>query len=346
MRKKRQNSPPDLIAATRRRLADEVGHDKVADLEGLARRLRILEELERHRWRRRSILWLALTVAIAVAVALILQFAFHLKRADVVVVATTRALELVTGPTEVGVLPSEAPSSEIVVWGRLPHHWCSGSRTPVPITCEVVGALRLTALFLNPHSSARLRAVGPCFETRIVGREGSGYAFVTFDSAAVSDPRAPSGELFKVELTPTDSITLCPTEDTVVRVVGLSSLTIGYTSDDRDAAPDDFPALLDGTLTIATTGKSLTLKKTDVPWVGGVKGGSLLARLHDPIEVAFVGTASHLSLVTGSQGPHGLMPSWLDWIRGSPASKAAIAVLASIVGAAIALRGRLLDEIA
>lgn len=344
MRKRQPDVLRARIADARERLAELlVRRAPIAELEALAHELDVLQGLARQGWRRRSLAWAAGGAAIAIMIAVVLH-SLLLRKADVALVAKTRAFTIVNGAATSNVLPMSVAAHDVLTSvGSVRHDWCLGTRIPRPPACEPASALRVNALYLNTKATAQARITGSCFEIQMF--HGGGEVHLTLVRESAGPPAArPHVDFPTYELGAGDWVRFCPDTEAVIQLDGLASMTVGERWYGALAERQDDPALSQATLSIIDTAQSVELRRTDVPWLGGLSEGVVVARLHDPIEITLVGNATRIGVGTG---PHqrSMMPSWLDRLRSGPEFRVALAVLTAILGAAVAFRERLLGEI-
>jgi hypothetical protein len=185
-----------------------------------------------------------------------------------------------------------------------------------------------------------VRQIGPCFEIAVV--EGGARA----DVLALLPKEGQASDEWKIEtlnLHPRESFSVCPTEGVTLHCSDIKSIMIGDSIGGTRSEQENTPALLRAGLSILTTGESVTFLRTDIPHFADLSNGVAVAWLGDPMKLSLVAKAKRLTVETGSHRRN-FMPSRLDWVRGQPALKAALALLAAIFGAVVAVRERWLGE--
>ncbi|HEV7733704.1 MAG TPA: hypothetical protein VGR62_16165 [Candidatus Binatia bacterium] len=330
-----------LVASLSARLSEslQAGADD-SEVERLARRLELALPLVRDHRRRRSLLWGTIAIAIAIGAASLLNV-LRLRRVDVVLSSTARAFVLTNGSETSNILPVSVPLTKVTIPGNAPK--CTKPELHRAGTCDPVSGLRLNTVFVNPSAVVGMRILEECIELDVLSGAASVDLTVFRDGSGSGADSAV--EASHADLQAGASIRLCPAAELVLRANGLSGLLLG----DRDAGSgiaerETFPSLLSGTLAIVDTAEELPLQRTDVVRFGEMSSGSLVARARESIEIVFVGHRTG-SLVRGTgNDADTLMPSALDWLQRSPRLKAALLLIAAIVGAAIAVRRYWLDE--
>src|ERR1051325_724583 len=331
------------VACARQRLAEAIEADlDVAELEVLEKRVQLLERMLPRSRRRRSLAWSAVAVALIVLATVVLRYGLRLRRADAVLTASTSAFTFVNGPHQALLNPVGIAASEISSTQPELKRWCvkgGGERNP---RCETVQSLRLNSLLANPNAVATLRSAGSCFELMV--SEGVVEANVTAFAPTLPDAAVeyPIPKKAHLKLMPGRSIRVCAEGEAMVQLEAIPSITVGDQGDRGVSERQVYPSLLVGTLFLPDTDQTIELRRTDVPRLGGLNNAALVARLHDPIELTMLGSASAITL--DRRRDSSAMPSCLEWLRNNPAVQGTFAVIAAVIFGAFALRQRLLDE--
>lgn len=332
------------ITKVRQRLAGAIAVDRpTPELEDLRKRLDLLAGIQRRRRRRQSLAWSAVVISTAVLVAVVLGYAVHLRRVSVVLTATANAFTFVNGPNQLLFNPASIKVGKVTsslpgVRGYCVE--CAGERNA---GADAVESLRLNALLINPRAVATLRASGRCFEVAVV--EGSVEAMIT--AFAMQPPGRTAGHPIPtrqtLRLTPGHFVHACAEDEPLLQLKGITAITVGDQTGVAAAERQTYPSLLSGTLFLADTSRAIELRRTDVPYLGGLQDSNVVARARDHIELTAFANASAITVDTIRE--ESVMPSWLEWLRSNPAIQGGLAALAAIVAGAFALRQRLLDEI-
>lgn len=312
------------------------------DTKGLAALqgdLDLLETMRRRRWRRVSLRWSVAVVAVVIAGAIVLD-RMPLGSAEVTLAASTRALTLRSGSETIHLLPAGMPTAAIVadVSGER-SAWCEEASPGKTMRCKEVRNLFLNGLSLNANSEAEVHAIGACVGVTLA--EGGGRADITFATATEPDD-SPRPTYRPLELAAGDGVRVCGGSEVSLHLLGIEYLMIGERTPGGPAEQRNVPALLSGSLSIPGTASVLQLRPTDAPQLGALSRAVLVARAGETLEVSFVGRARRISIATGER-QQDAMPTLLDWVRNSPGLKAAVGLLLAIVGAAGALRSRMID---
>lgn len=344
MKKKRIEDPlRRRIAAAKRKVAAALEKDASAEtLKAAVDDLRLLQDLEQRRWRRRSLSVVAIVVAFAILVAVVLRSSYP-EYADVVLAAETRAFAVVAGHSLSELSPLAVDATKIAVSARGEETaWCGDPDAPAQPGCTAVMHLRLNGLSLDPKAAARVRVDGPCFELQILA--GSGKAEITFFLPAAAAAATPVLQHPPLTLAPGDSISTCTGADVLLEMRAVSQVSIAERSAGGIAEREDIPSLVRGTLTFPAIERSVELRPTDMPRIGPLSGSTLVARLHGTIDVTLVGKTTVVLSRVGT-GERNLMPTRLDWLWSHKQVKAALAILGAILSAAFALRQRFLGHV-
>lgn len=328
------------IASVRKLLEAQLEKDQgAAELKDLADQLELLEGLARARRKRRSILWATGAVAAAVVAVVLLRFSF-LDQVDMALVAQTRAFVFHTGDSTENILPASVGLREITAAGQEIAR-CTDPERPRSFACKPAMALRLNRVLIHARTTAAIRQVGTCFELAVF--EGGASADISaLQSGAPAE--APGWALETPELHPGESFSFCPLEGVTLHCSDITSVMVGDRMDGGLAEQEDTPALSKASLSVLTTSESATFLGTDILHFGGLSNGVAVAWLSVPMELSLVGKAKRLTAETGSHR-RDLMPSRLDWVRGKPGLKAALAILAAIFSSVVAVRERWLGEL-
>jgi hypothetical protein len=314
-----------------------------AEVEKLVRHLGLLEGLARARRRRRSALWAVGAVAAALITATVLRF-WLLDQVDMALVAETRAFVFLNGEATRNILPMSVLLREVTAAGQSIAR-CTDPERIRPFACKPAATLRLNTVFVHAKTTAAVRQIGSCFE--VVVFEGGASADVSALLPAdkgQAPAEAPRWMIETLDLHPGESFSFCPVEGATLHCSGITSAMVGDRIGGGRSEQEDTPALSKASLSILTTSESATFLGTDIPHLGDLSNGVAVAWLGDPMELSLVGKAKRLTVETGSHRRN-LMPSRLDWVRGKPAFKAALTLLAAIFGAVVAVRERWLGEL-
>jgi hypothetical protein len=331
------------IAGVRAQLAAEIEGGGGDELEKLVHQLGLLEGLARSRRRRRSIYWATGAVAAALLAALLLRFSL-LERVDTALVAETRAFIVRTGPATANVLPRSVLLSEITAPGQ-DFARCTDPARHSDVGCEPAVTLRLNTISLHAQTTAVIRKAGACVEIEVLDG-GAGAAVSALRPAEKGRRPAEAGPwtMASLALHPGESFSFCPLESATLQLRGITSVMVGDRLGGTPAEQEDAPSLAKGSLSILTTSGSTTFRETDIPHLGELVNGVAIAWLGEPMGLSVVGQAKTLTVETGAHRRN-LMPSRLDWVRGTPTLKAALAVLAAVFGTVVAVRERWLGEV-
>lgn len=314
-----------------------------AELDDLRKRRDLLEDLVRRAQRRSSLMWCAVAVAVALVAAVILRYGFHLRRADVVLIASTNAFTFQNGPNQVLLNPTAIVASEIgSSLAPLRRPWCVKGDVSGR-TCELVQSLRLNGLLVNPHAIVTLRATGRCFELMVSHGtvEAAVTAFVPPSQQAPADHPIPRTEALK--LTEGHTLRACAIDEVALQAKGITSLTLGDQTEGGVAERESYPALIKGTLFLGDVNRAIELRRTDVPRIRGLTESALVVRLRDSFELTVLANAT--AIAVDGRGERTEMPSRLEWLRNNATIQGAFAIAAAVVAGVFAMRKRLLDEI-
>lgn len=341
MRSKKPDPLRQRIAGVRKLLEAQLEADKgAAELKDLADQLELLEGLARTRRKRRSFRWAMGAVGAGLIAAALLGFSF-LDQVEMALVAQTRAFVFHSGDSTENILPASAGLREITAEGQEIAR-CTDPERLRSFTCKPATALRLNGVFIHARTTAAIRQVGSCFEIAVF--EGGASADVSALQPGGAPAEAPGWKTETPELHPGESFSFCPVEGVTFHCKDITSMTVGDRMGGGLAEQEDTPALSKASLSILTTSDSATFLRTDILHFGDLSNGVAVARLNDPMEISLVGKAKKLTAETGSH-PRDLMPSWLDWVRGKPWLKAALALLAGLFSSVVAVRERWLGEL-
>jgi hypothetical protein len=350
MKSGRRQTLRSRIANLRERLGQQVESDADTEsLHALVERLELLERVERRRWQRRSMFWLIIAMVIAIACAAILRLAVF-RSADLVLAATANAFTVAAGTARLDLISDGVAVHEIAATGGVSElSWRELDARSPSQTGSSFRDIQLNALHLNPNSVGRLREDGPCFEFEVVS--GTAEADATAFPVTANPPAGrvrPAVE--SISLSAYEAIRFCPQSDAAIRLArkppgqGMVSLGIADFTGGAVAERERLPSIVQGTLAISDVANSIELRRTDTLRAAGVSSAVLVARLQHPISIAMAGTATTLTLGTGT-GELSVMPNWLDYVRSNPALHSALALLIAIAAAAFALRERFLSEL-
>lgn len=340
MNTKRPDPLGQRIASARQLLAAKLeGEKDTAELEDLVKQLALLEGLARARRRRRSVVWAAGAVAVVLIAAILLRFSF-LDQVDMALAAETKAFVFQSGDSTENILPTSVELREVTADGQEIAR-CTDPETPRSFPCKPAKALRLNRVLIHAKTTAAIRRIGSCFEIAVF--EGGASADVAALQPGGAPAEAPGWTIETPELHPGESFSFCPVEGVTLHCSDITSMMVGDRLGGGLAEQEDTPALSKASLSILTTSESAAFLGTDILHFSDLSNGVAVARLSDPMEISLVGKAKKLTAETGSHR-RDLMPSRLDWVRGKPGLKAALALLAAIFSSVVAVRERWLVE--
>jgi hypothetical protein len=314
----------------------------LSEVESAASEIELLEGIRRRRWQRRSIAWMLMALAIIFLLAPLLHFALHLRSVDVVLVVNTAAMMIGNGATTQNVLPAGITAHEVVMSGSRGDKWSIEDGKARPPSWSVVQSLQIESLFLNTRSTAMVRTSGACIEVEIF--KGGGLVNIVTVSSPAGQTHEVRASLQSIDLAPRDRVRFCGYANARLQASDLTSVIIGERIGGGRSETKDIPALTNGTLAVLNTNSSVSFQRTDVPTIAGLSEDSLTARLRDPMEATIVGKATSVRVASGVEERE-LMPSWLDWLRSNRGVQTALAIAAAVVGAVIAMRKHLLEEL-